>query len=221
MAAAATPRGVLALASVLGLVAVLALAADLPAPSTTVTKEKQKQFKVGGPNGWCLPPPEVKEDYYVNWSLGINFYVGDSLGTCAAVSIRSLFIPSFSWIDRACCLIHLRARRSAEFVFKNDSVIQVDKAGYYHCTWPPPPDDAAPHDGKMIFLLDAPGYVYFASADQDRCMMGERLMVNVLGPGETAAAPAPAPAVSSAAVPPSVHAMAMAAMPVALAGGLI
>jgi hypothetical protein len=81
----------------------------------------------------------------------------------------------------------------AEFVYKNDTVIKVSKAGYYHCnetagvgTGP------VPKDGSTLFLLDAPGFTYFASADLGHCADGERLMINVL------AAEPPAPASSFA-----------------------
>ncbi|GJM90661.1 hypothetical protein PR202_ga06962 [Eleusine coracana subsp. coracana] len=111
----------------------------------------------------------------------------------------------------------------AEFVFKNDSVIQVDKAGYYHCTADTPPAAAAPRDGHKTFRLKAPGNAYFTSADVDRCKMGERLMVNVLTAGQPAApgpwTPAPGPSSSAAAVAYSVHAAAVAL--VVVAAGLL
>jgi hypothetical protein len=88
----------------------------------------------------------------------------------------------------SCCwsLVHFDL---AEFVYKNDSAIAVSKAGYYHCNETAP--DSAPHDGTTLFVLDAPGEAYFASADPGRCAMGERLMINVL---PAAFAPAPWPA---------------------------
>jgi hypothetical protein len=75
-------------------------------------------------------------------------------------------------------------------VYKNDSVLRVSKAGYYHCN--ETAGDAAPRDGRTVFLLDAPGYAYFASADLQHCGTGERLAVSVL-----AGLPAPAPSPSS------------------------
>ncbi|XP_062224608.1 early nodulin-like protein 17 [Phragmites australis] len=143
------------------LAVVLVLVAGLPAASAT---RLGKRYRVGGPDGWCVPPPEDKEMYYVNWASPITFYVEDSI----------------------------------EFVYKNDSVIKVDKVGYYHCNetaglvGPGTGAAAAPRDGSTLFLLDAPGYAYFASADLDHCNMGERLMINVL-----ASAMPPAPSFQS------------------------
>ena len=70
---------------------------------------------------------------------------------------------------------------SAEFVYKNDSVIKVGKEGYFHCyeSYETAPY-AAPRDGTAFFLLNAPGPAYFTSADLDHCYMGQRLMVDVL-----------------------------------------
>ncbi|PUZ74793.1 hypothetical protein GQ55_1G094200 [Panicum hallii var. hallii] len=95
---------------------------------------------------------------------------------------------------------------SVEFVYKNDSVIKVGKAGYYHCNETAP--DAAPRDGTTLFVLDAPGPAYFASADLDHCNMGQRLMVDVL-----ADRAAPGPWASG----PSAQHSAAALVPVALA----
>ncbi|OEL13210.1 hypothetical protein BAE44_0025769 [Dichanthelium oligosanthes] len=81
---------------------------------------------------------------------------------------------------------------SIEFVYRNDSVIKVGKAGFYHCNETAP--DAAPRDGTTLFVLDAPGPTYFASADLGHCSMGERLMIDVLA----AQPPAPSPWSSAA-----------------------
>ncbi|KAF2927163.1 early nodulin-like protein 17 [Oryza sativa Japonica Group] len=84
---------------------------------------------------------------------------------------------------------------SIEFVYKNDSVVKVDKFGYYHCN----ATAAAANDGSVLFLLDAPGFAYFSSADADHCKKGQRLMINV----DSAPSPAPAPAASPIAKPPA------------------
>ena len=89
----------------------------------------------------------------------------------AACRIRRMHAPS-SRLDRPF---------SAEFVYKNDSVIKVGKEGYFHCyeSYETAPY-AAPRDGTAFFLLNAPGPAYFTSADLDHCYMGQRLMVDVL-----------------------------------------
>ena len=125
----------------------------------------------------------------------------------AACRIRRMHAPS-SRLDRP---------SSAEFVYKNDSVIKVGKAGYYHCIKTAP--YVAPRDGTALFVLDAPGPAYFASADLDHCYMGQRLMVDVLA--DRAAAPGPwAPGPSSAqqsSAAPTPAARAVVLVPVALA----
>ena len=108
---------------------------------------------------------------------------------------------------------------SAEFVYYNDSVIKVGKAGYYHCIKTAP--YVAPRDGTALFVLDAPGPAYFASADLAHCNMGQRLAVDVLAdraaPGPWAA-PGPSAQRSAAAPPTYSAARAVALMvPVALA----
>ena len=111
---------------------------------------------------------------------------------------------------------------SAEFVYRNDSVMKVGKAGYYHCNeTAPDADAAAPRDGTTLFVLDAPGPAYFASADLAHCNMGQRLAVDVLAdraaPGPWAA-PGPSAHHSAAAPPTYSAARAVALMvPVALA----
>lgn len=89
---------------------------------------------------------------------------------------------------------------AAEFVYKNDTVLRVSKAGYYHCN--ETVADAAPRDGSTIFLLDAPGDAYFASADLLHCGWGERLAVTVLATAGAGLPPAPSPSPSSSAPGP-------------------
>lgn len=82
----------------------------------------------------------------------------------------------------------------AEFEYRNDSVIKVSKAGYYHCNETAGVDagDApVPGDGARVFYLYVPGFAYFASPDLGRCNEGQRLMINVLAAVPPAAAPAP------------------------------
>ena len=105
---------------------------------------------------------------------------------------------------------------SAEFVYYNDSVIKVGKAGYFHCNETAP--YAAPRDGTTLFLLNAPGPAYFASADLDHCYMGQRLMVDVLA---DRAAP-PSSAQQSSAVPtPAARAVVLVPVALALAVGFV
>jgi hypothetical protein len=90
-------------------------------------------------------------------------------------------------------------------MYKNDSVGKVNKYAYYHCNWTATAGTTpANKDASSLFLLDAPGFVYFASTDAKHCKRGQRLMLNVrartLPPS---APPADAPAPPPVARPPS------------------
>ncbi|KAL5211987.1 hypothetical protein ABZP36_022834 [Zizania latifolia] len=74
MAAAAST----ALDRLLVLVAVLAAAAAAAYPAAAAPSGKR--YRVGGTDGWHVPPPEDKELYYDRWASHINFYVDDSIG---------------------------------------------------------------------------------------------------------------------------------------------
>ena len=77
-------------------------------------------------------------------------------------------------------------------MYKNDSVGKVNKYAYYHCNSTATAGTApANKDGSSLFLLDAPGFVYFASTDAKHCKKGQRLMLNVKGRALSAPAPAP------------------------------
>ncbi|BAF19759.1 Os06g0553800 [Oryza sativa Japonica Group] len=104
---------------------------------------------------------------------------------------------------------------SIEFVYKNDSVVKVDKFGYYHCN----ATAAAANDGSVLFLLDAPGFAYFSSADADHCKKGQRLMINVDSAPSPSPSPSPAPqeaatasAATSSSAATAAHALLLAAM---------
>ncbi|KAH6832471.1 hypothetical protein C2S53_019789 [Perilla frutescens var. hirtella] len=86
---------------------------------------------------------------------------------------------------------------SLRFVYKNDSVMVVDKYGFYHCNSTNP--ISVFKDGNTLINLERPGPVYFVSGDPDHCKNGQRLMVEVITlhpqspPQPTAASPAPSP----------------------------
>ncbi|KAI0522537.1 hypothetical protein KFK09_004917 [Dendrobium nobile] len=88
---------------------------------------------------------------------------------------------------------------SIVFEYKNDSVIRVEKRGYYHCN--ESGNGAVFKDGRTVFLFDKPGLFYFVSSNFEHCKKGQRLMVDVMAshrppfPG----APGPSPASSTAA----------------------
>ncbi|KAL6585058.1 hypothetical protein OROMI_004347 [Orobanche minor] len=88
---------------------------------------------------------------------------------------------------------------SLRFEYNNDTVVVVDKWGYYHCN--------TSHavsvfkDGNTVINLKQPGPVYFISANPDHCKNGQRLVVEVMTthpipqspPRDDASSPAPSP----------------------------
>ncbi|KAL0908558.1 hypothetical protein M5K25_023059 [Dendrobium thyrsiflorum] len=61
---------------------------------------------------------------------------------------------------------------------KNDSVIRVEKRGYYHCN--ESGNGAVFKDGRTVFLFDKPDLFYFVSSNFEHCKKGQRLMVDVM-----------------------------------------
>lgn len=112
---------------------------------------------------------------------------------------------NISWVVLFLALSQYWFSLFAAFVYKNDSVIQVDKWGYYHC------NDSNPivafNNGRSIFNLDRPGPFYFISGDPGHCRNGQHLIVEVMGlhhqrshsppsianPPESYSAPSPQP----------------------------
>ncbi|KAH7657646.1 Cupredoxins domain-containing protein [Dioscorea alata] len=66
---------------------------------------------------------------------------------------------------------------SLVFKYQNNSVVMVDKRGYYHCNHSS--HDRVFDDGNTVFVLDKPGFYYFESGDFQHCKNGQRLMINV------------------------------------------
>ncbi|GAB4850246.1 hypothetical protein Ancab_029542 [Ancistrocladus abbreviatus] len=92
------------------------------------------------------------------------------------------------------------------FRYQNDSVLVVDKYGYYHCSIEDPISSYT--DGNTLITLDRSGLFYFTSGDVERCKNGQRLIVDVMSPHQhfVASPPdsdvaiSPGPSSSSAAV---------------------
>ena len=94
------------------------------------------------------------------------------------------------------------------FEYKNDSVLVVDKWGYYHCNTSN--RISVSNDGNTVINLDTPGPIYFISGDPDHCKNGQRLVVEVMtlhpisqSPPSIASPPQPYWAVSPAPSPQS------------------
>ncbi|KAL3840866.1 hypothetical protein ACJIZ3_025457 [Penstemon smallii] len=84
---------------------------------------------------------------------------------------------------------------SLRFEYKNDSVMVVDKWGYYHCNSSHPV--SVFKDGRNTLIkLERPGPLYFVSGDPEHCKNGQRLMVEVItlhprSPMDASPAPSP------------------------------
>ncbi|OVA20254.1 Plastocyanin-like [Macleaya cordata] len=85
---------------------------------------------------------------------------------------------------------------SLYFEYRNDSVLEVDKQGYYHCNMTKP--IASFNDCKTVIKLVKPGPFYFISGAPDHCKNGQRLLINVINPY-----PSPPPSPSIRPSPPS------------------
>ncbi|KAF6164504.1 hypothetical protein GIB67_025330 [Kingdonia uniflora] len=86
---------------------------------------------------------------------------------------------------------------SLVFEYKaEDSVLVVNKSGYYHCNTTKPISTF--NNGKTMIKLDNPGPIYFISGALDHCKNGQRLIINVM----TLHPPTP-PSPPSIAVPPA------------------
>ncbi|GAB2293486.1 hypothetical protein Dimus_027687 [Dionaea muscipula] len=97
---------------------------------------------------------------------------------------------------------------SLRFQYNNDSVLVVDKYGYYHCII----DNAIASytgDNTTVITLFEPGLIYFISGDAEHCKNGQRLIVDVMsprdhslfaGPPESDLAMSPKPSPNSGAV---------------------
>ncbi|XP_068642139.1 early nodulin-like protein 7 [Aristolochia californica] len=79
---------------------------------------------------------------------------------------------------------------SLYFRYTNDSVLLVDKRGYYHCNTTNP--IATFNDGETVINLDRSGLLYFISSFIDHCNNGQRLIVDVLTPHLQYSPPQPA-----------------------------
>ncbi|XP_076886943.1 early nodulin-like protein 21 [Bidens hawaiensis] len=69
---------------------------------------------------------------------------------------------------------------SLRFHYKNDSVVVVEKWGFYHCDSSNP--IASFNEGDTLISLDNEGTMYFISGDSDRCKKGVNMMLEVMSP---------------------------------------
>ncbi|XP_074310327.1 early nodulin-like protein 21 [Silene latifolia] len=75
------------------------------------------------------------------------------------------------------------------FEYKNDTVLVVDKYGYYHCD--SSKATSTFNDGNTTIKLEHPGPAYFISGAIDHCRSGQRLEVDVMSPHSSPTASPP------------------------------
>ncbi|KAI8544488.1 hypothetical protein RHMOL_Rhmol08G0300900 [Rhododendron molle] len=81
-----------------------------------------------------------------------------------------------------------RVGDSLRFEYKNDSVLVVDKFGYYHCN-ASNPISTFNHGNTTVVNLDKPGPIYFISGDPNHCKDGQRLVIEVMSLHQVAHSP--------------------------------
>ncbi|XP_010254008.1 PREDICTED: mavicyanin [Nelumbo nucifera] len=120
-----------------------------------------------------------------------EFKVGETLGWRLPINDTQVYSQ---WAANN----RFRVGDSLYFEYEEDSVLVVNKWGYYHCNTSKP--IVAYNNGKTVIKLDRTGPFYFISGAPDHCKDGQRVVVNVL-----ALRPSP-PSPPSAALPPQSHA---------------
>ncbi|GFZ08073.1 hypothetical protein Acr_19g0010100 [Actinidia rufa] len=73
-----------------------------------------------------------------------------------------------------------RVGDSLRFQYKNDSVLVVEKWGYFHCNMTHPISTF--NNNNTVIDLNKPGPTYFISGDPGHCKNGQRLVIEVMGP---------------------------------------
>ncbi|XP_071712231.1 early nodulin-like protein 7 [Rutidosis leptorrhynchoides] len=66
------------------------------------------------------------------------------------------------------------------FRYDTDSVVTVDKYGFYHCDPTQPIDYST--NGDTLVKLNKPGNIYFISGNRKNCYEGQRMIVHVIIP---------------------------------------
>jgi len=87
----------------------------------------------------------------------------------------------------------------ADFKYKEDSVMVVTEADYDNCRASHPIFFS--NNGDTAVALDHPGPVYFISGESGHCERGQRMVVQIVGPGTPPPAPPSPQAPTGAATP--------------------
>ncbi|CAL1378228.1 unnamed protein product [Linum trigynum] len=100
------------------------------------------------------------------------FKVGDDFGWQEPTSNNSQLYAQWATTNR------FQVGDSLLFEYKNDSVAEVDKWGYYHCNTSTA--TAVFDNGRSSFKLEQPGPFYFISGNFNHCNNGQLLVVEVM-----------------------------------------
>ncbi|XAR67689.1 hypothetical protein NMG60_11002559, partial [Bertholletia excelsa] len=101
-----------------------------------------------------------------------QFIVGDAEGWREPNATESTMYIQWAATNR------FHVGDSLRFRYKNDSVLVVDKYGYYHCN--ATNATTAFKDGNTVIELENPGPIYFISGNTDHCKNGQRLLISVM-----------------------------------------
>ncbi|CAL5327802.1 unnamed protein product [Camellia sinensis] len=102
-----------------------------------------------------------------------EFRVGDSEGWQQPGDNHTAFYDQWAATNR------FLVGDSLRFEYKNDSVLVVDKWGYFHCNMSNP-ISTFNNGNNTVVSLDNPGSMYFISGDPDHCKNGQRLVIQVM-----------------------------------------
>ncbi|KAM7480482.1 hypothetical protein LguiA_028695 [Lonicera macranthoides] len=103
-----------------------------------------------------------------------EFKVGGGVGWRLPPSNETDFYNHWASTKR----FHIGDSLRFEYNNKNDSVLVVDKWGFYHCNSTHPYSKF--NNGNTIVKLDKSGPIYFTTGDPNHCKQGQRLQVDVM-----------------------------------------
>ncbi|GMP85882.1 hypothetical protein CsSME_00038878 [Camellia sinensis var. sinensis] len=102
-----------------------------------------------------------------------EFRVGDSKGWRQPSDNHTAFYDQWAATNR------FLVGDSLRFEYKNDSVLVVDKWGYFYCNMNNP-ISTFNNGNNTIVSLDMPRPTYFVSGDPDHCKNDQRLVIQVM-----------------------------------------
>ncbi|OIW15876.1 hypothetical protein TanjilG_04411 [Lupinus angustifolius] len=120
---------------------------------------------------------------------GREFKVGDHLGWHQPLPNNTVFY--IQWAERN----RFQVGDSLLFEYQNDSVLTVEKMDYINCDTSNPITEY--NNGNSIVNLGRPGAFFFISGNEDHCINGQKLVVEVMSPHQIPkSSPSPSPSIS-------------------------